>query len=211
MKYILEQDTESLLNKFLTLQLKFPTRGDWASSCLKDLKYLEIEIRIEEIKEIKRKQFLKMINESIQKKSFEYLQTLRGSKGKEITYYESKMANYLKPSNENLNITEKRFIFAMRNRMIPIENNFPNQKQNKEENCKSCGETEDMRHIYAYNKSQENYIEYENIFGENVKMIRKVYQHFKTNYDIKENQKKSLGSPRDPLCDPLFSILECSN
>ena len=94
MKYILEHDTESLLNKFLTLQLKFTTRGDWASSCLKDLKYLEIEIRIEEIKEIKRKQFLKMINESIQKKSFEYLQTLRGSKGKEKTYYELKMANY---------------------------------------------------------------------------------------------------------------------
>ena len=62
-----------------------------------------------------------------------------------------------------------------------------------------------------YNKSQENYIEYENIFEENVKMIRKVYQNFKTNYDIKENQKKSLGSPRDPLCDPLFSLLECSN
>ena len=39
--------------------------------------------------------------------------------------------------------------------MIPIENNFPNQKQNKEENCKTCGETEDMRHIYAYNKSKK--------------------------------------------------------
>ena len=53
LKYILEQDPKSLLNTFLTLQLKFPTRGDWASSCLQDLKYLEIELRIEEIKEIK--------------------------------------------------------------------------------------------------------------------------------------------------------------
>ena len=51
LKYILEQDPKSLLNTFLTLQLKFPTRGDWASSCLQDLKYLEIELRIEEIRE----------------------------------------------------------------------------------------------------------------------------------------------------------------
>ena len=48
LKYILERDPKSLLYNFLNLQLKFPTRGDWASSCLQDLKYLEIELKIEE-------------------------------------------------------------------------------------------------------------------------------------------------------------------
>ena len=62
MKYILDQDTKSLLKNFLTLQLKFPTRGDWASSCLQDLKYLEIELKMEEIEEIDRNQFLKIID-----------------------------------------------------------------------------------------------------------------------------------------------------
>ena len=120
------------------------------------------------------------------------------------------MANYLMPSEENMNISEKRFIFAIRNRMIPIESNFPNKHQNKEEKCQKCGEIENMKHIYTCNNIQENILEYENIFGENVKKIRKVYQNFKSNYDMKENQKKSLGSPRDPKCDPLF-LLECSN
>ena len=122
------------------------------------------------------------------------------------------MANYLLPSEENLNISEKRFICAIRNRMIPIESNFPNKHQNEQEKCQKCGEIENMKHIYdTCNKSKENIVEYENIFGENVKKIRKVYQNFKSNYDMKENQKKSLESPRDPKCDPLFSLLECSN
>ena len=43
------------------------------------------------------------------------------------------MANYLMPNEENMNISEKRFIFAIRNRMIPIESNFPIKHQNKQE------------------------------------------------------------------------------
>ena len=70
MKYILDQDTKSLLKNFLTLQLKYPTRGDWASSCLQDLKYLEIEFKMEEIEEIDRNKFLKIIDKSINKHRF---------------------------------------------------------------------------------------------------------------------------------------------
>ena len=63
-----------------------------------------------------------------------------------------------------------------------------------------------MRHVYTCDTCQENKIEYENIFGENTKRIRKVYEIFETNYENKEYQKKSIKSPRDPLCDPLFSL-----
>ena len=38
LKYILEQDDESKLKKFLILQLEEPSRGDWASTCTKNLK-----------------------------------------------------------------------------------------------------------------------------------------------------------------------------
>ena len=84
-------------------------------------------------------------------------------------------------SEENLNISEKRFVFAIRNRMIPIEESFPDKDQHKEEKCKKCGEKDNMRHIYTCDKYQANTIEYENIFGENTKRIRKVYHIFKTN------------------------------
>ena len=43
------------------------------------------------------------------------------------------------PNEENLTIEDKRYIFAIRNRMIQIPTNFPSKYQNKNENCKISG------------------------------------------------------------------------
>ena len=40
MKYILEQDEAGMMNKIFILQLRQPTRGDWASTCIHNLKQL---------------------------------------------------------------------------------------------------------------------------------------------------------------------------
>ena len=39
LKYILHENPDSLLYKFMKLQLENPTRGDWVSSCVKDLAF----------------------------------------------------------------------------------------------------------------------------------------------------------------------------
>ena len=39
--------------------------------------------------------------------------------------------------------------------------------------------------------------------------MKKVYQLFKTNYEI--HGKENISNPRDPICDPLFSLSEYSN
>ena len=117
LKYILEQDPKSLIYKFLSLQFEYPSRGDWASSCLQDIKFLEIEKTIQEIREMNRKKFISFLNEAIKKKAFEYLLNLRGKKGQEIHYSELKMADYLVPSDQGLSITDKRYMFAIRNRI----------------------------------------------------------------------------------------------
>ena len=41
LKYIMEQNEDSLLFKFFKAQIEQPTRGDWATTCLNDLKALE--------------------------------------------------------------------------------------------------------------------------------------------------------------------------
>ena len=69
LKYILEQDSNSLINKFLKLQLEYPIKGDWASSCLENLEYLEIKLEMEEIRKMKRNKFLSLIDNSIEKKA----------------------------------------------------------------------------------------------------------------------------------------------
>ena len=43
LKYILNEDENTIIYKVLQLQLKHPTKGDWAYTCVDNLKQLEIE------------------------------------------------------------------------------------------------------------------------------------------------------------------------
>ena len=109
------------------------------STCWKDIKELNIESSLEEIKVMKRRQFQKMVKEKIREGALKYLLQKRGSKGKEIVYNSLEMADYLLPFN-TMKITEKQNIFSIRNRMIDIKDNF-----GKSDNC-ICGSEENMNH-----------------------------------------------------------------
>ena len=122
-KDILNEKPGSLIQRFVKLQLEKPIKGDWASSCLKSLDYLKLNFSIEEIKEMNKTQFKKILKMSIQEKSLQYLLNKRGSKGKEMQYSSLKMAEYLLPQNNNLSITDQQYIFSIRNRMVEIEYN----------------------------------------------------------------------------------------
>ena len=123
LKNILHENPNSRIYQFIKLQYENPTRGDWMSSCLTALRYLEIDLSLSSIICLSVNQFKKILDKSIKRKSFEYLMEKIGSKGKEIRYSCLKMAEYLSP-NDYLSISEKRQIFSIRNRMVNIENNL---------------------------------------------------------------------------------------
>ena len=81
LKTILNENSESMIYKFIMVQYRSPTRGDWVSSCLKDLAYLNISITLEEIQLMQKNQFKKLLQESIKIKAFQYLVEKRGRKG----------------------------------------------------------------------------------------------------------------------------------
>ena len=138
LKSILDQDERSMVSKFLKLQIQQPTKGDWVSSCKMDLEKMKIELKFEEIRKMSKDDFLKMIKLKLANNSLEYLLSKRGSKGKEIFYQKLEMAEYLMPHNDKLSIQEKQSLFAVRNRMINIGNNF-----GKMEICEKCKMNED--------------------------------------------------------------------
>ena len=144
---ILHENPESQINRFLKLQYENPTKGDWASSCVQDLKDLDIDISLEEIKTLPKTHFCKLLKKSIQVKALEYLLSKQRSKGQEIHYPELKMAEYLMPNFEKISIEDRRNIFEIRNRMLPIPINFPNRK-NDTKCC--CGAIEETRHIFTF-------------------------------------------------------------
>jgi len=69
LKYILEQNEHSLLQKCFKLQLEQPSKNDWASTCVEDLKKLQIDNTFEEIKVISKNKFKNLVPR-IQKSRF---------------------------------------------------------------------------------------------------------------------------------------------
>ena len=207
--------------KFFHLQIEHPTRGDWASTCQSDLKELKIEYSFEEIKQMSKSKYNSLLKQRINENALEYLIGKQGKKGKEIKYSNITMADYLLPNN-NLSNLDKQRIFAIRNKMIEIENNFPNG--NKETLC-FCGEKEEMPHIYyceVLSENRKSCVKYESIYEDNVMKQVEVYKRFEENLQIREKmknyrerncqQKKNhkeikRKAPGDPLVDPLDCTL----
>ena len=214
LKCILHEDTNSMIYKFLYLQLENPTKGDWASSCKEDLKDLKIEMTFEDIKNISKNKFCQLIKKAIQIRALEYLLGKQGKKGQEIKYEALEMAEYLMPNCENISLEEQRSIFAMRNNMVMIPSNFP--RGSEIEKC-PCGQTENMKHIYSCKLWTTEIVtdkpKYENIFSANVSKQVKVNKYFVINYKTREKyqlEKKNQNKEQNPHeilnCDPLSSL-----
>ena len=203
LKNILHEKPNSTLYKFIKLQFENPRRGDWMSSCLSDLEFLEIKISLNELECMNMKEFKKILEKSLKIKCYNYLMDKRGKKGIEIKYASLGMAEYLLP-NDELTISEQRYVFSMRNRTKRINNNFP---ENTNKSTCLCGKIEDMKHIYCCkiynNENEEEEQEYEKIFENNVRNIKKIYEKFKKNFEKRE-QKQEDNKPRILNVDPLY-------
>ena len=204
LKYILDQEEESILKKFLNLQFQEPVRRDWASTVMSDLSELEINLSLEEIKNMTKMKFSRIIKIKSKKNALSYLIRKQGKKGGEIGYTCLEMAEYLQPYNSSLTIEQKQELFEVRNRMVQIPHNFP--KTSEKHKCE-CTEIEDMAHIYnceMYNNNKkQRSIAYNKIFNGNLQEQIKVYTIFKQNLELREKMMNERNSPCDP-CDPLL-------
>ena len=71
--YILNENENSLLYRFLDAQLKCPVRGDWVSEVQSLLKVLEIEENFDQIKSMKKQKFQKVVKSKMEKRAHAYL------------------------------------------------------------------------------------------------------------------------------------------
>ena len=202
-KYILHEEETSLISKFFYLQLNQPTKGDWVSTCLNDIKQLHIDMSLEDIKLMSEQKFRNLLKLKVKESAFSYLIGKQKSKGKENKYEDLSMSEYLLPTNKTLTIAEKQTMFSVKNRMIRIPANFPKPKT--EYNC-VCNEKEDMQHIYyceILNKGRSTKIEYEKLYNGTISEQIEIFRQFERNMEEREQLLKEETSPRDP------SVIHC--
>ena len=159
---------------------------------------------MEEMKNMKEAKFRKLLKEKIRIRALEYLTEKTKSKGKEIKNEKLHMADYLLPFSKNLTMIEKQEVFAMRTKMTNIPSNL---KATKELNKCICDQPENMSHIYACEKlnSEKITTKYENIYGDNIENIKKVYERFRRNMKTRETLLKEKSHETFNI-GPLFSV-----
>ena len=118
-----------------------------------------------------------------------YLKKKQKSKGSEIEYKITELADYLQPINP-MPIEKKQKLFAVRNRMVQIPNNFP-KSENKAKFF--CGEIEDMSHIYnckIFNEEMNLSEKYENIYNGTIIQQTEILKKFEQNMEKREQIMK---------------------
>ena len=104
--------------------------------CKKIKESINCNITFEEISNMRKQTYKKMVNEKVKLSAFQYLLSKIKSKGKEINYNSLfQCQGYLLPNNF-LSLKEQREIFSYRTRMNNLKYNFPGS--NDQEFCE-CG------------------------------------------------------------------------
>ena len=77
--YILNEDSESLINKFYKLQARKPVKNDWSLTISENLKELKIPLTENQIQSMSKNAFKKKVKDSINNASFDYLIKLKNT------------------------------------------------------------------------------------------------------------------------------------
>ena len=150
--HILQQKKDSLIHKFFMTQMKSPTQNDWVSSVLEEQEELEINLELEEIEEMSKDRFKSIVKEKVEVKAFEYLIKKKGgrtsdnAKGKYLKYESLEMAEYLSSSEEDMSISEKKWLFKCH--IEDIEISSVRKWNNEYDPCTNCkGKYFDQNHL----------------------------------------------------------------
>ena len=88
----------SLIYRFFIAQMTEPTKNDWATQVLKDIKEIKLEMDLKDIEEVKSEEFEKVVKKKIRASAFEYLETKKkkNKSVKHIIHEKLQMCNYSK-------------------------------------------------------------------------------------------------------------------
>ena len=183
LQYILKQDRQSMMYKFLETQMKNRKPRDWITQVLKDIKELHLDISLENINQMTKEKLKIILNKAVKIKALEELNRKKQnhSKGKEIKYSFLEMQKYLRPSKINIKHEDAITIFRLRARMTDVKVNFKGKYENLA--CKICKkENETQDHILKCEKiSTEVSPEYHKIFEKDVQDQVKIAKIFNEN------------------------------
>ena len=194
---ILNEDKDSIMYKFLQTQLKNRRPKDWITQVLKDIKDINLNSSLKEIKEMKRSELKKMLKRLVADIAFERLQKLKENHSKvmKLKHHKLEMQRYLKANQLNVKQADAQMIFSLRSRMTEVKTNYRGSYETFEcEICKTNEESQmhitECKEIIKWREEYRKPPEYSKLFDGTVKAQLDIAKDFKENMKIKENLSK---------------------
>ena len=195
---ILRKGYNDLVKQVFDVQSSFPTKGDWISGVKDILEKCDIGYSEEEIKSMSMLKFKRVVKEKIQLKVMAHLIALQNKHSKsENLHLDGEMQPYL--TSPNLTLTDKKFLFKMRSKMLRIKSNFSSIYKN-DLSCSICLDKQTEENeihllccpIVKQDQEIENEIQnvkYEDAFS-NISKQKRAVRVFRRIMEIIEKQKK---------------------
>ena len=195
--YILHEEKQSLIYKFLQAQRDNPVKNDWCHTVIEDIEAFQLGVTIEEIENMSQVAFNVLVKKQEKIASLEYLNQEKiiknHSKVLHIPHSLLDMQDYLKPNSAS--IEESKFTFSIRSRMLDIRTNFRGKYMDSDTLCPVCVMDEDtQQHLLVCdmlcdpNSLVTSIPCYDELFGENLEkklnISRILKQHYKKRKDI---------------------------
>ena len=190
--YLLQQDADSLLFKFLNSQIEEAVKGDWINYIYEDLKELEITWSLEQIQSQSTNIFKSHVKEKTEICALNWLNKEKSqlSKVQQIQHKKLSIQEYLLPNS--LDTKMMKLLFSLRSRMIPVRGNFKNKYKN-DLICRICkSEPELQQHILSCKELIKNTTflmdentEYCHIYSNNVEKQAKITVLYENLYNLR--------------------------
>ena len=147
--YILHENQGSMIHRFFESQRKNKSSKDWVTTILRDIKELNLDMEIEDIRRMKKDLFMNTVKRKVQHKTLKDLENLKEkhSKTKHLKHPVLKLQDYLKPGNMKSTKDECQLIFKLRSRITALKLNQKNSYESYE--CEVCKvEDESQEHVF---------------------------------------------------------------
>ena len=137
LQYILKEDEDSLLNRFLMAQMEETFKGDWWETVQQDMVDLDLDMSLFEISNMSEELFKSKVKDCVNKAAHNWLmeQKMKSKKIKDIQYEEhNKIQDYL--LSENLSVSQRKFLIHLRCKMVKVRSNYSGMYESKY--CQLC-------------------------------------------------------------------------
>ena len=197
--YLLNLKENEMLKLFFEAQVKFPAKGDWIHTVLKDIEDLEINMDLTEIQHTSKEKMKNIVKKAYKEKSFYDLINVKKSHSKirVLNYTSLEIQEYLKINMKN---STAKLIFKLRTKMLDVKDNFRGTDNNPQCNLCEIGHLDSQENLLICPKLSENLenlgsdsdCKYSDLFSSDAERMKVIGERFEKLVKIRQRLTSAL-------------------